>query len=59
MEYLVYSEDYGLLIIEAEDIQDAEVITGPASICLSPVEDIDKEIIDIVRRKQKKHYGVV
>ena len=48
MEFVTYSES-GFNIVDCKDRQSAEMLTGPDSVCLDPVEEFDEVILNRIR----------
>jgi len=51
MEFVTFAYEEGFNIIDCEDEQAAEMLTGQESICLGPVEVVDEDIVRIIRQK--------
>jgi len=57
MEFLVFSEDSGFSIVDADDIQSAEMMAGQVSVCLGTIDKIDHIILERIKsiKKMKVH----
>jgi len=49
MEFVTYSMESGFNIVDCEDEQSAEILTGPESVCLDSVEEFDEVIVKRIR----------
>ena len=49
MEFVTYSAESGFNIVDVDDEQSAEMMTGPESVCLDPVDEFDDVIVRRIR----------